>query len=168
MQKPLIPVLTITSSDTRTAEDDEGGRLLGELLRQGGMDVLGHAIVREDPGVLATRVRMLCDAGRARAIVITGGTGLGPRDRVPEEIAPLLDKTLDGFGELFRQLSFAEIGPRAMLSRAVAGVSRGTLIYALPGSPKALRLAVERLIVPTIGHAVALLAGHTAHGGGAS
>ena len=158
-----IRVATLTLSDTRTVEDDEGGRLLGEMIRAGGHTIVSHEVVREEPELLRAAVARLC-ASEVDAIITTGGTGIAPRDRTVEALAPLFDKTLDGFGEAFRRLSFDEVGPNAILSRAVAGVIGGKLVAALPGSVKAVRLAVERLLLPILGHAVALLAGRTGHG----
>jgi molybdenum cofactor biosynthesis protein B len=150
-------------SDTRTLEDDEGGRLLGDLLRAAGFDVVSHAVLREEPDALQTAVRELVGRGAADAVILTGGTGIAPRDRTIEALAPMLQKTLDGFGEAFRRLSWDQIGPNAILSRAVAGVIDGRVVVALPGSPKAVRLAVEQLIAPTLAHAVALASGRGGH-----
>jgi molybdenum cofactor biosynthesis protein B len=164
-----VRVATITLSDTRTAEDDEGGALLGELLAAAGFEVAAHAIVREDPEAMRAQVQALAIHAGVDAIVMTGGTGIAPRDRTIEVLAPMLEKTLDGFGEAFRRLSWDEIGPNAILSRALAGTLNGRVIAALPGSPKALRLAVERLLAPVLGHAVALASGrggHHHHGAG--
>lgn len=158
-----IRVATVTLSDTRTPEDDEGGKLLGELLAAGGFEVRGHAIVREEAEAMRAHVRALAEDAGVDAIVLTGGTGIAPRDRTIEAIAPLFDKTLDGFGEAFRRLSWDDIGPNAMLSRAIAGTLNGRVIFALPGSPKAVRLAVERLIAPVLAHAVGLASGRGGH-----
>jgi molybdenum cofactor biosynthesis protein B len=159
-----LRLATITSSDTRTKDTDEGGALLVELLRGGGYEVPLSLVVREDAGALQITTRTLVETRRFAAIVITGGTGVGPRDRTASELRPLFVKPLDGFGELFRQLSFAEIGPRGMLSNALAGLVGATVVYALPGSLKAIRLGVEKLILPTLQHTVALAEGRTAHG----
>src|SRR4051812_26966482 len=158
-----VRIATLTLSDTRTLEDDEGGRLLGELLRAAGFLVASHAVVREDPELLRGAVDAILSGGSAEAIVLTGGTGIAPRDRTIETLAPLFDKTLDGFGEAFRRLSWDQIGPNAILSRAVAGVIRGRVVIALPGSLKAVRLGVEQLIAPTLAHAVDLAAGRAGH-----
>jgi molybdopterin adenylyltransferase len=165
----LVRVATITFSDTRTPEDDEGGRLLGELLTEGGFFVVGHEIVREgDEEVMRDAVDGRVTLGRADAIVTTGGTGVSPRDRAIEALTPLFEKTLEGFGEAFRRLSWDEIGPRAIMSRATAGVVRGRVVIALPGSPAAVRLAVEKLIRPTLAHLCGIAAGkggkHAQHG----
>jgi molybdopterin adenylyltransferase len=159
-----VRIATLTLSDTRTTEDDEGGRLLDELLRGGGFTVASHAIVREDDAAIRDAVLELCRTD-VQAIVLTGGTGIAPRDRTIEVLTPLFQKTLDGFGEGFRRLSWEQIGPNAILSRAVAGVIDGRLVAALPGSPKAVRLAVEQIILPIIGHAVDLVSGRATHHG---
>jgi molybdenum cofactor biosynthesis protein B len=163
-----VRVATITLSDTRTLEDDESGRTLGELLREGGYAIVSHAILREEPDLLVRAVNGVASGDVADAIVTTGGTGVAPRDRTIEALAPLFDKTIDGFGEAFRRLSWDEIGPNAILSRAVAGVVGGRVVIALPGSVKAVRLAITKLIVPTLAHAVALASGkggvHAHHG----
>jgi molybdenum cofactor biosynthesis protein B len=149
MEAKKVRVATITLSDTRTAEDDEGGKLLGELLGAAGFEVVGHTIVREEPDAMRAQVQALAIHAGVEAIVLTGGTGISPRDRTIEAILPLFEKTLDGFGE------------------AVAGTLNGRVIAALPGSPKAVRLAVEKLLAPVLAHAVALASGrggHHAHG----
>lgn len=160
-----VSIATLTMSDTRTLEDDESGRVLGELLRGAGFHVVSHAVLREEPEILQRTVRELCGHGDVQAIVITGGTGISPRDRTIEALAPLFDKTLDGFGEAFRRLSFDQVGAHAILSRAAAGVVNGRVVIALPGSPKAVRLAVEALISKTLPHAVALASGKSVHHG---
>ncbi len=156
-------VATLTLSDTRTSADDEGGRLLGELLRTAGFDVVSHAIVREDDEAIRAAVVERASAPGVDALVITGGTGVAPRDRAVEVLAPLFEKTLDGFGEAFRRLSWDQIGPRAILSRAAAGVVRGRVVVALPGSVAAVRLGVTALIAPTLAHAVDLASGRGGH-----
>ena len=160
-----VRIATLTLSDTRTPEDDEGGALLGDLLRAAGFSIVSHAVVREDLDRIQDAVQALIAGGNVDAIVMTGGTGIAPRDRTVEAVAPLLDKTLDGFGEAFRRLSWDQIGPRGILSRAIAGVAAGVVVVALPGSPKAVRLGVEALIAPTLGHAVALASGRAVHHG---
>lgn len=163
MDAKKVRVATITLSDTRTIEDDEGGKLLGERLEAAGFEVVSHAIVREEVDAMRAQVQALAIHAGVDAIVMTGGTGIAPRDRTIEAIAPLFEKTLDGFGEAFRRLSWDEIGPRAILSRAIAGTLNGRVIAALPGSPKAVRLAVDQLLAPILAHAVGLAKGSGGH-----
>ena len=144
----------LTVSDTRTESDDQSGRAIIELLTAAGHIVAGHQIVRDEP---ADVERMLLDQlanADVHVIITTGGTGITSRDSTFEAIDRLLDKGLDGFGELFRMLSFNEIGPAAMMSRATAGVARGKIIVALPGSEDAVRLAMTELLIPELGHLV--------------
>jgi molybdopterin adenylyltransferase len=146
-------------SDTRTLADDESGSLLRRRLEAAGIAVTFQAIVRDEPDELRAVIARICDEDLADAIVTTGGTGIAPRDRTYEALETVLDKRLDGFGESFRRLSWDDVGPRAVLSRAIAGVHRGRVIAALPGSPKAIALAVDRILVPILPHAVALARG---------
>ncbi len=154
-------VATVTISDTRTDADDEGGRRLRELLSAAGFTLGPHAIVRDDP----SEIRRAIEAGAdgMDAIVTTGGTGIAPRDQTYEAVAALLEKRLDGFGEAFRRLSWDAMGPKAVLSRAIAGVWRGRVIAALPGSPSALGLAVTEILAPILPHAIGLLRGGARH-----
>ncbi|KYF56239.1 molybdenum cofactor biosynthesis protein B [Sorangium cellulosum] len=163
MSRSPVRVATLTLSDTRTLDDDEGGELLGALLTSAGFSVTSHAVLREEPELLRAAVEQIASAGSADAIITTGGTGIAPRDRTLEALAPLFEKTLDGFGEAFRRLSWDAIGPRAILSRAAAGVVRGVVVIALPGSPKAVELAVTQVIGPVLAHAVALASGEGGH-----
>jgi molybdenum cofactor biosynthesis protein B len=159
-----LRVAIVTASDSRDEASNEGGRLLRDLAEQAGLTVVGEALLREEPEALREHVAVLAREGRADAVLVTGGTGLGPRDRTPEAIGALFERRLDGFGELFRMLSFQEIGAAAMLSRASAGVVGQTLVFLLPGSPAAVRLAMQKLIVPELAHAVGQLRRPT-HGG---
>jgi molybdenum cofactor biosynthesis protein B len=154
-----LRVAAVTVSDTRTAADDEGGARLRERLEAAGFEVTFRAIVPDEPEQLRAAIARVCDEDLADAIVTTGGTGIAPRDRTYEAVVALLDKTLDGFGEAFRRLSWDEVGARAVLSRAVAGVHRGRILAALPGSPKAVVLAVDEVLAPILPHAVALARG---------
>jgi molybdenum cofactor biosynthesis protein B len=147
-----VACYVLTVSDSRTPETDSGGRTIRELLEQSGHTVTGHAIVRDEPAQVTARVQEQLAGGRARVIVTTGGTGITSRDGTFEAIDRLLEKRLDGFGELFRMLSFEEIGSAAMMSRATAGTAGRTAIFVLPGSPAAVRLAMTRLILPELGH----------------
>jgi len=146
----------VTLSDTRTKETDSSGKLIIDRLEAAGHQVVDYEILPDDPAGIRAHVESRC-ASTSEAILITGGTGLSIRDTVYEAVSPLLEKRLDGFGELFRMLSFEEIGATAMLSRAVAGVRNRTIVFAMPGSPDAVRLAMERLILPTLGHIIKLI-----------
>jgi molybdenum cofactor biosynthesis protein B len=159
-----VRIVTVTVSDTRTEATDEGGNTLRRELERAGFEVVRHAIVRDEPTLSHALIDTVTSTCEADAIVLTGGTGIGPRDRTYEAVSARLDLTLDGFGEAFRRLSWDQIGPRAILSRAIAGVSGGVVIVSLPGSVKAVVLAVQSLIAPTLGHAVDLVRGDTAHG----
>lgn len=161
--KHPVRVATLTLSDTRVPEDDAGGAVLGETLAAAGFAVVSHAIVREDDDAIREAVVARVGDPGVDALVLTGGTGVAPRDRTIEVIAPLFDKPIEGFGEAFRRLSWEQVGPRAILSRAAAGVIRGKVVIALPGSTKAVRLGVEALIAPTLAHTVDLVHGRTAH-----
>jgi molybdenum cofactor biosynthesis protein B len=149
-----IRCYVVTVSDTRTEETDSGGRAIVELLSGEGHEVAGKTIVPDDP----ERVRGALQAGietpEIDAVIATGGTGITQRDGTYEAVAALLDKRIDGFGELFRSLSYQEIGPAAMMSRACAGLAGGTIVISLPGSENAVRLAMTKLILPEIGHMV--------------
>ena len=145
-------VFVLTVSDTRTEADDKSGALCQRLVAAAGHTVGGYAIVPDEPVQIAARCVALCDAGEVDAILLNGGTGISARDTTASAIEGILERRLDGFGELFRMLSFAEIGSKAMASRAIAGVRKKTVIFAMPGSEKAVKLALERLIVPELGH----------------
>ena len=149
-----VRCFVVTVSDTRTLENDTSGRAIADLLTAAGHVVAGRAILKDDPAaVRGTIERSLADPA-IQAIITTGGTGITSRDSTYEAIARLLDKTLDGFGELFRMLSYTEIGPAAMMSRATAGLSAGRIIVSLPGSEAAVRLAMEKLLIPELRHMV--------------
>lgn len=142
----------LTVSDSRDEASDRGGPLLAERLTAAGHRVLWRRIVRDELEAIRDAVREALSAAEIDALMVTGGTGISPRDRTIEAVKPHLQKELPGFGELFRQLSFAEIGPAAMLSRATAGIVEGRAVFLLPGSPAALTLALDRLILSEIGH----------------
>ena len=148
-----VSCFVLTCSDSRAHADDVSGRALREGLEAAGHSVLGQTVVRDEPEQIRAAVERGLEGG-ARAVLITGGTGITRRDQTVEAVRPLLEKEIPGFGELFRMLSFQEIGSAAWLSRALAGTARGALIFVLPGSPNAVRLALDRLILPELGHAV--------------
>ena len=142
----------LTVSDTRTAETDTSGRAIRELLEAAGHDVIASALVPDDPAQVTTIVTRQLTDPTTRVIITTGGTGITSRDGTFEAVDRLFDKRLTGFGELFRMLSFDEIGSAAMMSRAAAGTVGTRAIFVLPGSESAVRLAMTRLIVPELGH----------------
>jgi molybdenum cofactor biosynthesis protein B len=157
-----IRVAIVTASDSRTPATNDGGRVLRGALEQAGFAVTADELVTEEPDRLRELVATLARSGAADAVVVTGGTGLSPRDRTPEAVGALFERRLPGFGELFRMLSFAEIGAAAMLSRAEAGTIGAVLVFLLPGSPAAVDLAVRKLIAPELAHAVGQLRRHGA------
>ena len=147
-----VRCFVLTISDSRTAGTDTSGDAIARALTSAGHEVIGRRIVRDDPG--AVREIVGAESLRADLVVTTGGTGITARDSTYEAISMLLDKRLDGFGELFRMLSYEQIGAAAMLSRACAGSIGTAAIFALPGSEHAVRLAMDKLILPEIGHVV--------------
>jgi molybdopterin adenylyltransferase len=144
----------VTVSDTRTEDTDSSGRLIKDLLTAAGHEIVGRTIVKDDPDLVRGTVERHLAAPDVQAIITTGGTGISSRDSTYEAITGLLHKRLDGFGELFRMLSFEQIGAAAMMSRACAGLAAGRIVISLPGSEAAVRLAMERLVVPELGHMV--------------
>jgi molybdenum cofactor biosynthesis protein B len=142
----------ITVSDTRTAETDTSGRAIRELLTGAAHLVTGQAIIRDEPAQVATVVRHALADPETHIVITTGGTGITSRDGTFEAVDALFDKRLDGFGELFRALSFQEIGSAAMMSRATAGTVGRKAVFVLPGSENACRLALTTLILPELGH----------------
>lgn len=149
-----VPAAVVTVSDTRSVEDDAGGALVAALLEAAGHSVVSREIVRDEPEAIARALRELVERPDVRAVVFTGGTGVAPRDVTPDTLEPLLERVVPGFGELFRMLSYQEIGSAAMLSRALAGLLSGKVIFALPGSRGAVRLGMQELVVPELGHLV--------------
>jgi len=145
----------ITASDSRTPATDISGKLVGDLLRQADVEIADYRVLPDDPARIADAIREL--RARLDLVVVNGGTGISPRDSTYEAVAALLDKELHGFGELFRMLSYQEIGSAAFLSRATAGISAGKIVVAIPGSPAACRLALEKLLIPELGHIAGLL-----------
>jgi molybdopterin adenylyltransferase len=144
----------LTISDTRTEATDGSGRAIFDLLFAGGHQVAGRKIVRDEPDQVRAAILDQLKNPHVQAVIATGGTGITSRDTTFEAIDGLLEKRLDGFGELFRMLSFQEIGSAAMLSRACAGLAQGRVIFSLPGSENAVRLAMTKLILPELGHLV--------------
>lgn len=149
-----VRCFVVTVSDTRTDDTDTGGRAVVDMLTAGGHLVAGKRIVRDEPTDVRALVETQIASADIDAVIVTGGTGISSRDRTCEALTALFDKTLDGFGELFRMLSYQDIGPSAMLSRACAGTARGKIVVLLPGSEKAVRLAMDKLIGPELAHLV--------------
>jgi molybdenum cofactor biosynthesis protein B len=147
-----VPTAVVTVSDTRSLETDAGGACVVELLEGAAHPVVSREIVRDEPGEIAAALGRALSRDGTRAVIFTGGSGVAPRDVTPDAVTPLLDRVVPGFGELFRALSFQEIGSAALLSRALAGLAAGRVVFVLPGSRGAVRLAMEKLILPELGH----------------
>jgi molybdenum cofactor biosynthesis protein B len=147
-----VGCFVLTVSDTKATETDTSGAVIRDLLTAAGHRVAGSRIVRDEPAEVARIVREVCARDDVQAVVLTGGTGITSRDSTYEAVEALLDKRLPGFGELFRMLSFQEVGPAAMLSRAQMGIHARRIVVSLPGSPNACRLALEKLLIPELGH----------------
>ncbi|MAI25805.1 MAG: molybdenum cofactor biosynthesis protein B [Myxococcota bacterium] len=154
-EKASVPTLVVTVSDTRTLETDTGGALVAEFLTEAGHPVIERVIVADDGDAIQSALRQALAREDVRAVILTGGTGVAPRDVTPESVEPLLERVVPGFGELFRMLSYEDIGSAALLSRAMAGLADGRVVFVIPGSRGAVRLAMEKLIVPEIGHLAA-------------
>ena len=144
----------ITTSDSRTEQDDESGKLIKQRLANAGHKVTYYAILKNDALTLRKTLEDLLKRDDVQVIITGGGTGLSKRDITVNTIAPILEKTLDGFGELFRQLTYQEIGTGSIMSRAIAGVANGKIIICIPGSLGAATLAMDKIILPEIGHLV--------------
>jgi molybdenum cofactor biosynthesis protein B len=142
----------ITLSDTRTAETDTSGQTIRRLLAEGGHTVARYDLIKDDPALLTPLLESLLGDADVDAIITNGGTGVARRDQTVDVIARVIEQPLPGFGELFRMLSWQQIGSGALLSRATAGIARGKAIFALPGSAKAVELGMTQLILPEIRH----------------
>lgn len=145
----------VTSSDSRTPETDESGKLIKDYLLKAGHTVLFYAVVKDEGKAIADAVEQA--SWTCEAIITNGGTGLARRDVTIATLVPQFERVLPGFGELFRHLSYEEIGSAAWLSGATAGIYHGRLVFCLPGSPDACRLAMEKLILPELAHAVGVM-----------
>jgi molybdenum cofactor biosynthesis protein B len=150
----VVRCFVLTVSDTRTPDTDTSGRAIANLLSGSGHSVAGRAIAKDEPAEVRAIVERELASQDVDVIISTGGTGITSRDSTYEAIDGLLEKRLDGFGELFRMLSYEDIGSAAMMSRATAGLVRGRIVIALPGSEGAVRLAMEKLIIPELRHLV--------------
>jgi molybdopterin adenylyltransferase len=149
-----VRCVVVTISDTRTEETDTSGRAIAELLTAAGHTVAGRAIVKDDADLVRGTIERQLAIPDVQVVIMTGGTGITSRDSTYEAVSGLLQKRLDGFGELFRMLSFEQIGSAAIMSRACAGLVAGRIVVSLPGSEAAVRLAMERLLLPELGHLV--------------
>jgi molybdenum cofactor biosynthesis protein B len=155
----LVNCAVITVSDTRTPETDKSGQLIHQFLKNTGYPILDYQIIKDEPKEIIKLLKKLCQIPELNACIINGGTGISPRDTTYDALEKLLEKTLPGFGEIFRALSYHQIGSRAIASRAVAGVYQGKLIFSVPGSSNAVKLAMEKLILPELAHLVKLVNG---------
>lgn len=150
-----VPTAVVTVSDTRSLETDKGGDLVVERLEAAGHPVVSREIVIDESSAIAGAARAALGHSEVRAVILTGGTGVAPRDVTPESVEPLLERVVPGFGELFRMLSYPDIGSAALLSRALAGIADGRVVFVIPGSRGAVRLAMDELILPELGHLAA-------------
>ena len=152
--------MVITCSDTRTPETDDSGQLIMRLLKDQGHEVVAYQVVKDEPAQIKACIESGVANEAVQAIIINGGTGISRRDSTFEAIDGMLEKRLDGFGELFRYLTYQEIGSPAMMSRATAGIVRGRVLFSTPGSTNAVQLAMEKLILPELGHLIKELTKH--------
>jgi molybdopterin adenylyltransferase len=157
--KRSINCFVVTVSDTREESTDQSGQLIKSLLAGEQHQLAGYRIVKDEPAQIEALLREALAQESVEAIIVNGGTGISPRDGTYEVIAGLLDKRLDGFGEIFRYLSYQDIGSAALMSRAVAGSAHGKVLISLPGSKGAVSLAMEKLILPELRHMVSQLQG---------
>jgi len=148
MSAHAIRICIVTVSDTRTRETDDSGRTARELVEAASHKVVRHVIIKDDPQYIKELVRELSDANACDAIIVNGGTGITKRDNTHEALEDIFEKRMDGFGEAFRRLSWDDFGPRAILTRATAGVFNSCVIFSLPGSPGAVRLGITKLVLP--------------------
>ncbi|HAZ49882.1 MAG TPA: molybdenum cofactor biosynthesis protein [Cyanobacteria bacterium UBA11369] len=155
--KITVNCAVITVSDTRTLETDKSGQIIKQLLLEAGHKVIDYTIIKDEPEQIRAQMETWGKRSDLDAVILNGGTGIAPRDTTYDAIASLLEKTLPGFGELFRYLSYQEIGSRAIASRAIAGIYQGKLVFSLPGSSNAAKLAISQLILPELVHLVTQL-----------
>ena len=147
-----VTVAIVTVSDTRTPETDKNKAYIEGRMAELGHRVAAYRLIKDEPEQVAGALDELAAMPNVQLILFNGGTGISPRDTTYDVISRMLEKTLPGFGELFRLLSYEEIGPAAMMSRATAGVYRGTFVVSMPGSSNAVKTALEKLILPEINH----------------
>jgi molybdenum cofactor biosynthesis protein B len=150
-----VPTAVIVVSDTRTPDTDTSGQRVADLLAAAGHPVRGRSVAKDEAAAIAAELRAALEREDVNAVILTGGTGVAPRDVTPDSVEPLLERVLPGFGELLRVLSYEEIGSAALLSRALAGIAAGKPVFVIPGSRGAVQLAMEKLILPELGHLAA-------------
>ena len=146
--------MVITCSDTRTSDTDTSGQLIQRLLKEQGHTVAAYHLVKDEPTKIKAKIKAAVTNKKIQAIIINGGTGISKRDSTFEAVDAMLEKRLVGFGEMFRYLTYQEIGSPAIMSRATAGIIKGRVLFSTPGSEHAVRLAMEKLILPELGHLV--------------
>jgi molybdopterin adenylyltransferase len=149
-----VGCMIITCSDTRTSETDTSGQLIRKLLEEQGHTIAAYHVVKDEPGQILFRIGQGLSTDAVQAIILNGGTGISQRDSTFEAVDEMLEKRLDGFGEIFRYLTYQEIGSPAIMSRATAGITNSRVLFSIPGSENAVRLAMEKLILPELGHLV--------------
>jgi len=149
-----IGCMVITCSDTRTQETDTSGQLIRKLLEEQGHRVIGYHLVKDDPAQIQLWIAQGTSNEHVQAVIINGGTGISRRDSTFEAVDEMLEKRLSGFGEIFRYLTYQEIGSPAIMTRATAGIINGRVLFSIPGSENAVRLAMQKLILPELGHLV--------------
>jgi molybdenum cofactor biosynthesis protein B len=165
-RRSSLRVITVTVSDKRKRIVDEAGKAVDDELSNAGFKVIRHTILKDEPEFIRTFVNGIANGNEAEAIVLSGGTGITPRDQTFEALEGIFEKRIDGFGEAFRRLSYDEIGPHAILSRATAGVVNQCIVFSLPGSTRGSILGIQKLIIPTLEHAVDLATGRETHTSG--
>ncbi|NWF72517.1 MAG: MogA/MoaB family molybdenum cofactor biosynthesis protein, partial [Nitrospirae bacterium] len=149
-----IGCMVITCSDTRTLETDTSGQLIRKLLEEQGHTVAAYHLVKDEPAQIKDRIQEGLSNKSVQAIIINGGTGISSRDSTFEAVDAMLEKRLVGFGDIFRYLTYQDIGSPAIMSRATAGIIKGRVLFSTPGSENAVKLAMEKLILPELGHLV--------------
>jgi molybdopterin adenylyltransferase len=150
--KGPVTIAIVTVSDTRTPETDQNRQYIEARMAELGHRVAAYRLIKDEPDQVAAVIEELTAMPEVQIVLFNGGTGISPRDTTYDVVSRYLEKTLPGFGEIFRQLSYQEVGAAAMLSRATAGVCRSTLVLSVPGSPNAVKIALEKLIIPEINH----------------
>jgi molybdopterin adenylyltransferase len=149
-----IGCMVITCSDTRTVDTDTSGYRIMHMLKDAGHEVVAYHLVKDEPAKIRAKIKAAMANKKVQVIIINGGTGISRRDSTFEAVDGMLEKRLDGFGEVFRYLTYQEIGSPAIMSRATAGIIKGRVLFSTPGSENAVRLAMEKLILPELGHLV--------------